>query len=126
MPLPAFFNLSAACRSDRSQAGFVAANHENHSSQSEKAHHPSAGLRHGGHPSAPARSAAAPASDIDVVETRLPSSRVQLSVTVPPKHVAAAYDAALAQARRSLTVPGFRKGAKARAAGIWGVWGERG
>jgi len=39
---------------------------------------------------------------------------VELTVTVPPAAVEAAWNAALSKARKGTSVPGFRKGAKVR------------
>lgn len=62
---------------------------------------------------APVRAAAATTTaDLDVATASLPHSRTQLTVTVPPARVATAYKAALAQARDTISIPGFRKGAK--------------
>lgn len=59
--------------------------------------------------------ASADASAVDVAKKELgDGAGVELTVTVPPAAVEAAWNAALSKARKGTSVPGFRKGAKVR------------
>jgi len=63
-------------------------------------------------PSLPPLAATVATADVSVAEATLPAGRVELTVTVAPASVAAAYKSALNAARKRTSVPGFRKGAR--------------
>lgn len=59
--------------------------------------------------------AAAASSDVEVTRKELADgASVELTVIVPASAVEAAWQAAMARARKGSNVPGFRKGAKVR------------
>lgn len=58
--------------------------------------------------------------------TRLPESAVELTLRIPAAATAAAYDKTLAEVAKSVSIPGFRKGAKIPPAVIENAWNKQG
>ena len=57
---------------------------------------------------------------------RLPESAVELTLKIPSKATAAAYDKTLAEVAKSVSIPGFRKGAKIPPQVIENAWSKNG
>jgi trigger factor len=57
---------------------------------------------------------------------RLPDSAVELTLRIPSKATAAAYDKTLSEVAKKVSIPGFRKGAKIPPAVIENAWAKQG